>query len=145
MNTSPDPIQILLVEDNPGDAELTQRALRAGEFSNQLTIASSGADALAHLRRFPGEAISRTQLILLDLNLPDMSGFDLLASLRADSRLRRIPVVVMTSSLSEADVVRSYEMQASGYVVKPFDPADFARAVLGVEHYWHSIVRLPLP
>ena len=82
---------------------------------------------------------------MLDLYLPDMSGFDLLAALRADSRLRRIPVVVMTSSQSEADVVRSYEMQASGYVIKPFDPADFARAVLGVEHYWHSIVRLPPP
>ena len=79
MNAPRDPIEILLVEDNPGDVELTERALRAGEISNHLTVASSGADALAHLRRVSGEAVSRTQLILLDLNLPDMSGFDLLA------------------------------------------------------------------
>jgi chemotaxis family two-component system response regulator Rcp1 len=71
------------------------------------------------------------------------SGFDFLASLKADPRLRRIPVVVMTSSETEADVVRSYELQASGFVTKPFDPTEFARTVLGVEHYWHSIVRLP--
>ena len=146
MNTPGDPIEILLVEDNPGDVELVRHGLRAGKISNRLTVAEYGADALAHLRGGgPGDTGRRPQLILLDLNLPDMSGFDLLASLRADSRLRRIPVVVMTSSLSEADVVRSYEMQASGYVIKPFDPTDFARAVLGVEHYWHSIVRLPPP
>ena len=145
MNPPRDPIEILLVEDNPGDVELTKRALGAGEFSNHLTVAASGTDALAHLRPGPGEAVSRTQLILLDLYLPDMSGFDLLAALSADFRLRRIPVVVMTSSGTEADVVRSYDLHASGYVTKPFDPADFARAVLAVEHYWHSIVRLPSP
>ena len=145
MNAPRDPIEILLVEDNPSDVELTERALRAGEFSNHLTVAASGADALAHLRRGPGEAFSRTQLILLDLYLPDMSGFDLLEALRADPRLRRIPVVVMTYSQSETDVVRSYDLHASSYVTKPFDPADYARAVLAVEHYWHSIVRLPSP
>ena len=135
MNPPRGPIEILLVEDNPGDVELTERALRGGEFSNHLTVAASGTDALAHLRRAPGVVVSRTQLILLDLYLPDMSGFDLLVTLRADPRLRRIPVVVLTSSETEADVVRSYDLQASGYVTKPFDPADFARAVLGVEHY----------
>ena len=145
MNAPRDPIEILLVEDNPGDVELTERALRAAEIANHLTVAASGADALAQLRRVPGEAVSRPQLILLDLYLPDMSGFDLLAAVKADPRLRRIPVVVMTSSHTETDVVRSYDLQASGYVTKPFDPADFARAVLGVEHYWHSIVRLPSP
>ena len=145
MNAPGDPIEILLVEDNPGDVELTERALRAGEIANHLTVAAYGADALAHLRSGPGEAVSRPQLILLDLYLPDMSGFDLLAAVKADPRLRRIPVVVMTSSETETDVVRSYDLHASGYVTKPFDPADFARAVLGVEHYWHSIVRLPSP
>ena len=145
MNATGTPIEILLVEDNPGDAELTERALLAAETANHLTVAASGTDALAHLRRASGEAVSRPQLILLDLQLPDMSGFDLLAAVKADPRLRRIPVVVMTSSHTETDVVRSYELQASGYVTKPFDPADFARAVLGVEHYWHSIVRLPSP
>ena len=84
--------------------------------SPNLTVAASGADALAHLRRAPGVAVSRTQLILLDLYLPDMSGFDLLVTLRADPRLRQIPVVVLTSSETEVDVVRSYDLQASGYV-----------------------------
>ncbi|MGZ4618805.1 MAG: response regulator [Frankiaceae bacterium] len=143
MKAPGDRIEILLVEDNPGDVELTERALRAAEIDNHLTVASYGADALAHLRSVPGEAVGLPQLILLDLYLPDMSGFDLLASLKADPRLRRIPVVVMTSSETEADVVRSYDLQASGFVTKPFDPAEFARAVVGVEHYWHSIVRLP--
>ena len=143
MNALGDPIEILLVEDNPGDVELTERALRATEIANHLTVASYGADALAHLRSVSGEAVRGPHLILLDLYLPDMSGFDFLASVKADPRLRRIPVVVMTSSETEADVVRSYELQASGFVTKPFDPADFARAVRGVEHYWHRVVRLP--
>ena len=143
MNACRDPIEILLVEDNPGDVELTERALGASELPHRLTVVSYGADALTHLRNVPGEAVRRPHLILLDLYLPDMSGFDLLASLKADPRLRRIPVVVMTSSETEADVVRSYDLQASGFVTKPFDPADFARAVLDVGHYWHTVVRLP--
>ena len=143
MNALGDPIEILLVEDNPGDVELTERALRATEIANHLTVASYGADALAHLRSVSGEAVRGPHLILLDLYLPDMSGFDFLASVKADPRLRRIPVVVMTSSETEADVVRSYELQAAGFVTKPFDPADFARTVRGVEHYWHRVVRLP--
>ena len=143
MNAPRDPIEILLVEDNPGDVELTERALRAGEISNHLTVAAYGADALAHLRSVPSTALSRPQLILLDLYLPDMSGLDLLATLKADPGLRRIPVVVMTSSATETDVVRSYDLQAAGYVTKPFDPDDLARVVLGIEHYWLSIVRLP--
>ena len=143
MNATGTPIEILLVEDNPGDVELTERALRAGEISNHLTVTADGADALAHLRSVPSTALSRPQLILLDLYLPDMSGFDLLATLKADPGLRRIPVVVMTSSATETDVVRSYDLQASGYVTKPFDADDFARAVLGIEHYWLSIVHLP--
>src|SRR5664279_1641813 len=143
MNATGTPIEILLVEDNPGDVELTERALRAGEISNHLTVAAYGADALAHLRSVPSTALSRPQRILLDLYLPDMSGFDLLATPKADPGLRRIPVVVMPASATETDVVRSYDLQAAGYVTKPFDPDDFARAVLGIEHYWLSIVRLP--
>jgi CheY-like chemotaxis protein len=81
----------------------------------------------------------------LDLNLPDMSGLDILAAVKADPGLRRIPVVVMTSSNSEADIVRSYELQASGYVTKPFDPQDFVRVVVAVEDYWLCLVRLPPP
>ena len=143
MNAPGDPIEVLLVEDNPGDVELFRRGLRAGKISNHLTVAASGADALAQLRRVSGEAVSRPQLILLDLHLPDMSGFDLLAAVKADPRLRRIPVVVMTSSHTETDVVRSYELQASGYVTKPFDPAEFVRTVLVVKDYWLCLVRLP--
>ena len=143
MNATGTPIEILLVEDNPGDVELTERALRAGEISNHLTVAADGADALAHLRSVPSTALSRPQLILLDLYLPDMSGFDLLATLKADPGLRRIPVVVMTGSVAETDIVRSYELQASGYVTKPFDPAEFVRTVLVVKDYWLCLVRLP--
>jgi len=143
MNATGTPIEILLVEDNPGDVELTERALRAGEISNHLTVAADGADALAHLRSVPSTAVGRPQLILLDLYLPDMSGFDLLATLKADPGLRRIPVVVMTGSVAETDIVRSYELQASGYVTKPFDPAEFVRTVLVVKDYWLCLVRLP--
>ena len=150
MNTSGDPIEILLVEDNPGDAELVRHGLRAGKISNHLTVVEYGADALAYLRGAGpgpgrGDTGRRPQLILLDLNLPDMSGLDILAALKADPALRRIPVVVMTSSNSEADIVRSYELQASGYVTKPFDPQEFVRVVVAVEDYWLCLVRLPPP
>jgi len=137
-----DPIEILLVEDNPGDVELFRRGLGAGKVSNRLTVAEYGADALAHLRGDLGET-GRPQLIVLDLDLPDMSGLDILAALKADPGLRRIPVVVMTGSAAEADIVRSYELQASGYVIKPFDPAEFVRTVLVVQDYWLCLVRLP--
>ena len=140
MNARGDPIEILLVEDNPGDVALTERALTSAEIPNRLSVAAYGADALTHLRNVPDGAAGRPHLILLDLHLPDMSGFDVLAFLKADSRLRRIPVVVITSSDTEADVVRSYELQACGYVTKPLDPTDF---VGGVGNYWHRIARLP--
>ena len=137
-----DPIEILLVEDNPGDVELFRRGLGAGKVSNRLTVAEYGADALTHLRGDLGET-GRPQLIVLDLDLPDMSGLDILAALKADPGLRRIPVVVMTGSAAETDIVRSYDLQASGYLTKPFDPRDFVRVVLGVEDYWLSLVHLP--
>ena len=144
MNTPGDPIEILLVEDNPGDVELTRHALRAGKICNHLTVAQYGADALAHLRGGgPGDTGRRPQLVLLDLDLPDMSGLDILAALKADPGLRRIPVVVMTGSAAETDIVRSYDLHASGYLTKPFDPRDFVRVVLGVEDYWLSLVHLP--
>ncbi len=138
-----DPIEILLVEDNPGDVELFRRGLGAGKVSNRLTVAEYGADALAHLRGDLGETGRRPQLIVLDLDLPDMSGLDILAALKADPGLRRIPVVVMTGSAAETDIVRSYDLHASGYLTKPFDPKDFVRVVLGVEDYWLSLVHLP--
>ena len=142
MHTCRDPIEIVLVEDNPGDVELTEHALGTSEIPHRLTVVTYGADALSHLRNVPGDAVRRPHLILLDLYLPDMSGFDVLASLKADPRLRRVPVVIMTSSETEADVARSYDLQASGFVTKPFDPGDFARAVVDVGHYWHTVVRL---
>jgi CheY-like chemotaxis protein len=145
MNTPGDPIEILLIEDNPGDVELTQHALHAGKIANYLTVTQYGADALAHLHAAGDEAARRPQLILLDLNLPDMSGLDILKEVKADPALRQIPVVVLTSSEAETDVMRSYDLNAAGYVTKPFDPADFVRAVLGIEDYWLCLVRLPPP
>jgi CheY-like chemotaxis protein len=137
-----DPIEILLVEDNPGDVELTRHTLRAGKICNHLTVVQYGADALAHLQANSGGSARRPRLILLDLNLPDMSGLDILRQVKADPALRTIPVVVLTSSESETDVVRSYDLHAAGYVTKPIDHADFVRAVLRIEDYWLCLVRL---
>ena len=138
-----DPVEILLIEDNPGDVELTRHALRAGKICNHLTVAQYGADALAHLQANSSDSARRPRLILLDLNLPDMSGLDILREVKADPALRRIPVVVLTSSESETDVVRSYDLHAAGYVTKPIDYADFVRVVIGIEDYWLCLVRLP--
>ena len=136
-----DPIEILLVEDNPGDVELTRYALRSGKIANHLTVTEYGADALAHLHSAASEATRRPQLILLDLNLPDMSGLDILKAVKADPALRRIPVVILTASDSESDVMRSYDLNAAGYVTKPVDSEDFVRTVLEIEDYWLCLVR----
>ena len=106
-------------------------------------MAEYGADALSYLQGNSGKAVGRPQLILLDLNLPDMSGLDILKAVKAEPELRRIPVVVLTSSEAEADIMGSYDLDASGYVTKPFDPGGFVRAVLGIEDYWLCLVRLP--
>lgn len=138
------PIEILLIEDNPGDARLTAEALRNTKISNKLVVVEDGIEALAYLRREGDYAkVSRPDLILLDLNLPRMDGRELLAVIKADPALRRIPVVVMTSSRAEEDVCRSYDLHANCYITKPLDLPQFIQVVQSIESFWLTVVRLP--
>jgi CheY-like chemotaxis protein len=138
------PVQILLVEDNPGDVRLTIEALREARVANQLSVAVDGHEALAFLRREGRYADApRPDLILLDLNLPKKDGREVLAEIKADPALRRIPVVVLTTSEAEQDIVRSYDLHANCYITKPVDLEAFIQVVRSIEGFWLAIVRLP--
>lgn len=140
----PEPAQILLVEDNPGDVRLTEEAFKQGRIENDLYVVSDGNEALDFLyRRDEYADAPRPDLILLDLNLPRKDGEEVLEELKADSELRSIPVIVLTSSRAEEDVVRSYELHANAYLTKPVDPDDFIETVRAFEKFWFSVVRLP--
>ena len=138
------PIEILLVEDNPGDARLTQEALREGKIRNNLHHAREGVEALAFLRR-EGEYAKapKPDLVLLDLNLPRKDGREVLAEMKQDSRLRTIPVVVLTTSEAENDIVRSYELHANCYITKPVGLEQFISIVREIETFWLAVVTLP--
>lgn len=137
-------IKILLVEDNPADVELTRDNLEMSKILHDLYVAKDGVEAMAFLRR-EGEhaAAPRPDLVLLDLNLPRKDGREVLVEMKADAALRRIPVVVLTSSKAEEDVVKSYDLQASAYVTKPVDLDGFGQIVRGIECFWFSVVRFP--
>ena len=137
-------IEILLVEDNPGDVRLTREALKDGKIVNNLHVAEDGVDALAFLRR-EGKYRNavRPELILLDLNLPKKDGREVLAEIKADKELKRIPVVVLTSSAAEQDIVKSYNLHANCYVTKPVDLDQFINVVKSIEHFWLTVVKLP--
>jgi CheY-like chemotaxis protein len=138
------PIHILLVEDNPGDVRLTKEALREGKIINELTDVPDGVEALNFLRkkgRYAGA--TRPDVIFLDLNLPRKDGREVLAEIKDDPDLRRIPVVVITSSSSEEDVLRSYDLHANCYVSKPVDLEQFVSVVKSIEDFWMGIVKLP--
>ena len=142
--TAAQPVEILLVEDNPGDARLTQEALRDGKVYNKLTVVPDGVEAMAYLRREGRYAGARQpDLILLDLNLPKKDGREVLQEIKADERLRRIPVVVLTSSNAEQDVLKSYGLHANCYVTKPVDLDQFIGAVKAIENFWLTVVTLP--
>jgi len=138
------PIQILLVEDNPGDVRLTIEALKEGKVSNTLSVARDGVEALSFLRREGphGKAV-RPDLILLDLNLPKKDGREVLAEIKDDSSLRRIPVVVLTTSKAEEDILRTYDLHANCYITKPVDLEQFISVVRSIDDFWLSVVRLP--
>jgi CheY-like chemotaxis protein len=138
-----EPVEILLVEDNPGDVRLTQEAFREGRIENKLTVAGDGEGALELLRGRLAVGEARPGLILLDLNLPRMDGRDVLAELKGDPQLKVIPVVVLTSSSAERDVVESYERNANAYITKPIDIDEFLAAIRALEGFWLSVVRLP--
>jgi two-component system, chemotaxis family, response regulator Rcp1 len=138
------PIEILMVEDNPGDVRLTMEALRESKVRNNLHVAADGVEAMAVLRREGQHAGAvRPDLILLDLNLPRMDGREVLSAIKSDAKLKTIPVVVLTTSRAEQDVLRSYELQANCYITKPVDLEQFLTVVRSIEDFWFTIVTLP--
>ncbi len=143
-HNSPKPINILLIEDNPGDAELVRIALEQAKLYNQLLVVGDGEKAIALLRQqAPYEDIQRPELILLDLNLPGTSGFEVLSEIKSDKDLMRIPVVVLTSSKAEEDILKSYNLHANCFINKPLDLSQFLYVVGCIEKFWSSIVILP--
>ncbi len=137
-------IDILLVEDNEGDAHLTQEALRRAKVRNRVHVAIDGGEAMRFLRKeAPFLDAPRPDLVLLDLNLPEMDGREVLAAMKADPALRTIPVVVVTSSEAEQDIVRTYELNANCYVTKPVDLKQFLHVISSVGDFWLDIVKLP--
>ena len=138
------PIEILLVEDNAADVRLTQEALREGKVKNNLAVARDGDEAIKMLRREgPFANATRPDLILLDLNLPRKDGRQVLQEIKADPDLKTIPVVVLTTSGAEADIVKSYQLHANCYITKPVDLEQFITVVKSIDDFWLSIVRLP--
>jgi chemotaxis family two-component system response regulator Rcp1 len=137
-------IDILLVEDNPGDVRLTREALKEGKVINTLHVVEDGIEALAFLRH-EGQYVKSVHpdIILLDLNLPRMDGRELLAKIKSDSKLRRIPVAILTTSKADEDIIKSYDLHANCYIVKPVDMDRFITVVKSIEDFWFTIVKLP--
>jgi chemotaxis family two-component system response regulator Rcp1 len=139
------PIEILLVEDNPGDVRLTREVLRDGKVHNHLNVAQDGTEALAFLYRQGKYATApRPDLILLDLNLPKKDGREVLVTIKEDDSLRRIPVVILTTSQAEEDILRAYNLHSNCYITKPVDLDQFIRIVKSIEEFWLTIVKLPM-
>lgn len=138
------PIEILLVEDNPGDVRLTREALKDGKIHNNLHVAYDGVEAVDFLRRNGDYAdATRPDVILLDLNLPRKDGREVLAEIKNDADLAAIPVVILTTSEADEDILESYRLHANCYITKPVDLEQFIRVVKSVEDFWFEIVRLP--
>ena len=138
------PIQILLVEDNPGDVRLTREVLKEGRINNTLNVVEDGVEAMAFLRHEGAYADAEQQdLVLLDLNLPKKDGREVLAEMKADPTLRRIPVIILTSSSAELDILGAYDLHANCYITKPVDLDQFTKVVRSIEDFWLSIVKLP--
>jgi chemotaxis family two-component system response regulator Rcp1 len=138
------PIEILLVEDNPGDVRLTREALKEGKVLNHLSVVSDGVEALAFLHKENEHASQPSpDIILLDLNLPRMDGRELLARLKTDESLKRIPVVILTTSRAEEDIIQSYNLHANCYITKPVDLSQFITVVKSIEDFWFTVVKLP--
>jgi chemotaxis family two-component system response regulator Rcp1 len=138
------PIEVLLVEDSPGDVRLTQEAFRDANRSVRLHVASDGVEAMAFLRRQGAQsAAPRPDLILLDLNLPKMDGREVLARIKEDASLKTIPTIILTTSEAEADIARSYELQANCYLSKPVQLDQFETLVKSINDFWLTKVKLP--
>lgn len=144
MSENRQPVEILLIDDSPGDVGLVEEAFKEWSLINQLWVTEDGEDALKFLRQEPPfENVPRPDLILLDLNLPKKDGREVLAIVKQDPDLRRIPVVVLTTSNSEGDVLRAYELHANCYLTKPVQMDEFLHKIQAIEDFWLSIVRLP--
>ncbi|GJL68604.1 MAG: response regulator [Nitrospirales bacterium] len=138
------PIEILLIEDNPADIRLTQEAFREARLQNTLHVVQDGVNAMAFIRQTaPFQQAPRPDLILLDLNLPKKDGREVLKEIKSDMHTRTIPVVVLTTSDDEADVLRSYDLHANAYLVKPIDILQFIKMIQSLEDFWLSVVKLP--
>ncbi len=138
------PIEVLLVEDDEGDVLMTREALKEGKVLNRLNVVGDGVEALAYLRREQGYTdVTRPDLVLLDLNLPKRDGRQVLADVKTDPDLRRIPIVVLTTSEAEEDVLRSYDLHANAYVTKPVDFDRFVEVIRQIDDFFISVVRLP--
>jgi CheY-like chemotaxis protein len=138
------PIDILLVEDNPGDARLTREALAVSKVKNTLHHVRDGEEAIAFLRREGAHAQApQPDMILLDLNLPRRDGREVLEDIKRDPRLVHIPVVILTSSQAEEDILRSYRLHANCFITKPVDLEQLTKVVHGIEQFWFTLVRLP--
>jgi CheY-like chemotaxis protein len=144
MTVTPEPVQILLVEDSPGDVSLTREAMLAARVANELHVVGDGEAALAYLRAGPGyESRPRPDLVLLDLNLPRKGGREVLQEMKSDPELKHIPVIVLTTSEDEADVLQSYRLHANAYVTKPVAFTEFLETLQQLEGFWLHVVRLP--
>ncbi len=144
LNGSDRPIEILLVEDNPGDVRLTIEALKEGKIRNHMSVVGDGEEAMAFLRREKSHGDApRPDLVLLDLNLPRKDGREVLAEIKEDPDLKRIPVVVLTTSKAEEDILRTYSLHANCYINKPVDLDQFIGVVKSIERFWFSVVSLP--
>ncbi len=138
------PIEVLLVEDNPGDVVLTVEAFNDGRMTNHLSVVEDGEEALAYLRREGRHAdASAPDLILLDLNLPKKDGREVLQEIKKDESLRRIPVIILTTSTAEQDILRTYDLHANCYINKPVNFDEFLTVARAIENFWLTIVRLP--
>lgn len=138
------PIQVLLVEDNPGDAQLTRIALEDSKISIHLNVVEDGVEAMAFLRKQEKYAkAAHPDIILLDLNLPRKDGREVLAEIKGDENLKRIPVVVLTTSQAEEDILKAYNLCANCYITKPVDFDQFVKIVQSIENFWFAIVKLP--
>lgn len=138
------PIEILLVEDNPADVRLTKEALKEEKVCNNLSVVTDGVEAMAFLRK-EGRYVkaARPDLILLDLNLPKKDGREVLKEIKTDDNLKRIPVVILTASKSEEDVLKTYNLHANCYITKPVDLKQFMKVAKNVQDFWLTIVKLP--
>ncbi|HSF08965.1 MAG TPA: response regulator [Nitrospirales bacterium] len=138
------PIEILLIEDNPADIRLTQEAFQQARLQNTIHVVQDGVNAMAFIRQTaPFQQAPRPDLILLDLNLPKKDGREVLKEIKSDTHTRTIPVVVLTTSDDEADVLRSYDLHANAYLVKPIDILQFIKMIQTLEDFWLSVVKLP--